>query len=220
MKIGVVGLGSFGRHLVRELADLGIEVLAVDNREDCVDAVKEVAAFAVMLDVTDRHALERLPIGDLDGVVVAIGEDFRSAMLVTAHLMQLKPKRLMCRAASGTHAQLLRALGIQEIVEPEVLAAGRVAAALAFKGVTGSYELTERYRIIEVTAPERIVGRSLSDLHLRREFDLNLVTVKRRHPSSGKIYAVGVPAPDLVFAEGDVLVLFGAEGDFRRFVEA
>jgi trk system potassium uptake protein len=220
MKIGVVGLGSFGRHLVRELADLGIEVLAVDNRAECVDAVKAVAAFAVELDVTDGDALERLPLADLDAVVVTIGEDFRSAMLATAHLMRLKPKRLVCRAGSDTHAQLLRALGIGEIIEPEALAAGRVAAALALKGVTGSYELTERYRILEVTAPERIAGKTLADLHLRSEYGLNLVTVKRRHPTSGKVYATGVPTPELAFAAGDVLVLFGAEGDFRRFVEA
>jgi trk system potassium uptake protein TrkA len=220
MKIGIVGLGTFGTLLVRELAEIGVEVLAVDNREDCVDAVKDDAAFAGVLDVTDPAALARLPIGELDAVVVTIGEDFRSAMIATAHLLQMKPRRLVCRAGSKTHAQLLRALRVEEIIEPEAVAASRVASSLALKGVTGSYELTERYRIIEVVAPARIVGRSLVALDLRKNHELNLVTVKRRDPKKDRIFAVGVPAPDLVFAEGDILVLFGMEAACRRFVEA
>ena len=220
MKIAVVGLGSFGSHLVRELAELGVEVLAVDNRESCVDDVKQDAAFAAVLDVTDRAALAQLPIDDLDAVVVTIGEDFRSAMLATAHLLALKPKRLMCRAASETHAQLLRALDIKEVIIPEAVAAARVATSLAVKGVTGSYELTERYRILEVTAPKRVVGKQLHDLDLRKNYGINLVTVKRADESGEDMVAVGVPPPDFTFKEGDILVLFGAEADFPKFLES
>lgn len=219
MKIGIIGLGSFGCHLVRELAELGVEVLAVDQAEARVDEIKDDAAFACTLDVTDAGALARLPIGELDAIVVAIGEDFRSAMLVTAHLMNLKPRRLVCRAASATHAQLLRALNITDIIEPEAVAAARVATSLALKGVTGSYELTEGFQIMEILLPGRLVGQTLAQADLRKNHDLNLVTVKRREGALGAYAAVGVPMPDFVFNENDVLVLFGTEKSLHAFVE-
>jgi len=220
MKIGIIGLGSFGCHLVRELAELGVEVLAVDQTEARVDEVKHDAAFACTLDVTDATALAQLPLADLDAVVVTIGEDFRSAMLVTAHLLNLKPKRLVCRAASATHAQLLRALNIKEIIEPEAVAAAQVSVSLAFKGVTGGYELTERFQILEVTVPDKLTGRTLAEVDLRKNHEINLVTIKRRDETTGRVVAVGVPPPDLTFRPGDTLVIFGAEKDLRRFVES
>lgn len=216
MKIGVVGLGTFGSHLVRELAEMGMEVLAVDKREACVDAVKDDAAFAAVVDVTSRDALERLPFADLDAVIVTIGDDFKSAMLVTAHLLALKPKRLVCRAASETHEQLLAALGVKEILVPERVAAGQVAARLAFRGVTGAYEVAEGFVVHEMTPPAEVIGKTMKELNLRGNYGLNLITVKRRD-TMGRVTVVGVPGPDFAIAEGDVLVLFGSDKALRRF---
>ncbi len=219
MKIGVVGLGTFGSHLVRELAETGVEVLAVDKRESCVDAVKNDAAFAAVMDVTARDVLERLPIGELDAVVVTIGDDFRSAMLATAHLIALKPKRLICRAASETHEQLLAALGVTEILVPERVAAGQVAARLAIHGVTGAYEVAEGFNVHEMLPPARAIGRTMKELNLRGNYEINLITVKRRD-AKGRVTVVGVPGPDFAIQEGDVMVLFGSERALRRFAEA
>jgi trk system potassium uptake protein TrkA len=133
--------------------------------------------------------------------------------------LNLKPKRLVCRAASATHAQLLRALNITDIIEPEAVAASRVAVSLALKGVSGSYELTERYQILEVAVPTALTGKTLANADLRKSHDLNLVTVKRRNDPASPIVAVGVPGPDFIFRPGDILVLFGAEKDLRKFVE-
>lgn len=219
MKIGVVGLGTFGSHLVRELAETGVEVLAVDKREACVDAVKNDAAFAAVMDVTAREALERLPISELDAVVVTIGDDFRSAMIATAHLLAMKPKRLICRAASETHEQLLAALGVREILVPERVAAGQVAARLAIRGVTGAYEVAEGFNVHEMQPPASAVGRTMKELNLRGNYEINLITVKRRD-AKGRVTVVGVPGPDFALQEGDVLVLFGSERALRRFAEA
>lgn len=218
MKIGIVGLGTFGSHLVRELAEIGVEVLAVDKRESCVDSVKNDAAFAAVLDVTAREALERLPISELDAVVVTIGDDFRSAMLVTAHLLALKPRRLICRAASETHEQLLEALGVREVLVPERVAAGQVAARLGFRGVTGVYEVAEGFNVHELTPPAHAVGKTMKELNLRGNYEINLITVKRRD-AKGRVTVMGVPGPDFAIQEGDVLVLFGSEKALRRFTE-
>lgn len=218
MKIGVVGLGTFGTHLVRELAEIGVEVLAVDRREACVDAAKNDAAFAAVLDVTTRDSLERLPIAELDAVVVTIGDDFRSAMLATAHLLAIKPKRLICRAASETHEQLLVALGVKEILVPERVAAGQVAARLGFRGVTGAYEVAEGFNVHEMTPPTKAIGKTMKELNLRGNYEINLITIKRRD-SKGRVGVVGVPGPDFAIREGDILVLFGSETALRRFTE-
>jgi trk system potassium uptake protein TrkA len=74
----VIGLGQFGNAIARTLARRGAEVLAIDSDAETVDNIKEEVSAAVCLDATDIKALRSQNIQDVDGVVVAIGEDFES----------------------------------------------------------------------------------------------------------------------------------------------
>ena len=49
----LIGLGRFGRHVAMKLHELGHQVLAVDKKESCVDAVLSYVTGAQIGDSTE-----------------------------------------------------------------------------------------------------------------------------------------------------------------------
>lgn len=219
MKCCIIGLGYFGRHLALSLTQLGAEVIAVDKREEAVNEVRDVVAFAAILDASNRQALERLPIADMDVVIIAIGEGFESSLLAAAHLQELGSKRLICRVVNPVHAKLLKLMRIHETILPEAMAASRVARTLTLEGVRDSIDLGQDFEIIEVATPADFVGKSLKELNLREHHKLNIITLKSSKGQDQPEEVLGVPEPGYVLEKRDILVLFGREGDVRRFLK-
>jgi trk system potassium uptake protein len=227
-KIAVLGLGHFGLHLSLYLTDLGAEVLAVDRREERVELLRDKVAHAVVLDTTDPRALAQIGIRDFDAVVVAIGEGFESSILTTAHLQELKVKRIINRVVSPVHERILRLMNVPELILPEGEAAAHLARRLTIKGVIESVELSGEYSIIEARLPKWARGKTLNELDLRRRFNINLVTVIQDIEKGSDLLnlgkrqerkVLGVPDAEMKFEADDILVLFGKETSIRQFLE-
>src|SRR5690606_19842113 len=107
-KIAVLGLGHFGLNLCYQLMDKNAEVLAVDNREERVELVRNRVSHAIIADTRDLKALKAMGLEDMDAVVVAIGEDFESSILTTAHLQEIGVKHIVNRVVSPVHEKLLK----------------------------------------------------------------------------------------------------------------
>lgn len=223
-KYCVIGLGHFGLNLSLNLMQKGAEVLAVDITEERVEMLRDRVSHAIVLDSTDLKALRNLGLQDMDCVIVAIGENFEASILTTAHLQELKVKRIVNRVVSPVHERLLRLMNIEDLVLPEAEAAHHAANKLTMTGVLECLELDRDYSIVEVNAPKSFIGKSLEDVSLRKRFNLNLVTVIQKKQNSGLLtlgekaesHVVGVPANDHIFQEGDVLVVFGHEKNIAR----
>lgn len=216
-KIAVIGIGKFGSHLCLALAEQGAEVMAIDKDPNHLDDVKDKVALTVRMDSTEEEALKAQGVEECDVVIVGIGDDFEATLLTIVALQSLGAKRIIARATTKTHERILKGLGIEEIVSPAVDAAERLAESLLYRGVVDSLELSDDYSIVEVTAPKSFVGKSVGELRLQEEFDVNLITIKRkeqaknlfglRSKTAEKI--LGVPKPELVVKEKDILVIFG-----------
>jgi trk system potassium uptake protein TrkA len=218
-KVAVIGVGNFGAHLAVTLAKQGAEVLAIDSSMDRLEDVKDKVTYTVRLDSTEEKALRDQGLTELDAVIVAIGDDFEATLLTVVALQNIGVKRIIARATTKTHERILRHLGIEEVISPAVEAAERLADSLMYRGVIDSLELSSDYSIVEVSAPEAFIGKSLGELQLRETFDVNLITIKRieqeprllglRSRTVEKI--LGIPTPDMVVQRGDVLVLFATK---------
>ena len=53
----VIGLGRFGVSTATTLANLGHEVVVVDQREEYINAVKDTVLHAMQADTTDERVL-------------------------------------------------------------------------------------------------------------------------------------------------------------------
>jgi len=223
MKYGVIGLGYFGTHMVQALTDLGAEVMAIDSREENVDAVKDIATYSAILDASKPELLRKLPLSDLDAVIVAVGEDFESSLMITAHLRKLKVPRIICRVINPVHDELLELMGVTERLLPEAVAANRLAKSLMFRGVLNNFDLSDGYSIVEAIAPTHIVGKTLAESRLREHHNVNLVTIRKAPIPGNEVGSrgsfFGVVHPDYVIEQGDILVLFGQAQSLEAFLE-
>lgn len=130
MKVAVVGMSLFGRSLAIDLARAGVEVIAIDLRLEKVESVRDEVGLAVCLDATDERALRSQGVHEVDVLVASIGNDFEANQLLVMLAKELGIGRVVARAPSPRHAQILRRLGADDVILPEVEAAERAAKEL------------------------------------------------------------------------------------------
>ncbi|MDW7997714.1 MAG: TrkA C-terminal domain-containing protein, partial [Bacteroidota bacterium] len=124
--------------------------------------------------------------------------------------------------------RLLRLMGIHELILPEAEAAEALANRLLLGKVQKAFELSPEYSIVEVGAPQHFVGKSVREIGLRERYGLNLVTIKRVERRAGllslgqheRVRVLGVPTPETVIEQDDILVVFGQERELQRLLEA
>jgi trk system potassium uptake protein len=226
MKFIVFGLGNYGASLSHKLISLGHEVIGVDNKIELVDKLKNEITYTISMDATSPEAVKSLPINDVDAVINSIGESEGANILLTALLKQLGVKRIICRAISPLQHTVLEAMGIQEFVYPEADSAERMAYRLDLKGVTDSFSITDNYKLIEVSIPERYVDVPLGKIDFINKYGIQPVTVIRFTEEKnifGTVHKVkqvlGVLKPDTQLRKSDRLLLFGEVSKLEEFIE-
>lgn len=226
MKFIVFGLGNYGSSLACKLVTLGHEVIGVDSRMEVVEQWKDGITHTVMLDATNKEAMQTLPITEATAAVVSIGETPGISIMVSALLKQLGMQRIICRVLSPLQRTVLETMGVKEFAYPEADSAERMAYKLDLKGVVDSYKVTDRFQLIEVEIPKLLVGSTIAQIDFVGKYELNLVTVIR--PSTkknifGSVHAVreslGLVKDDLKLEHGDTLLLFGKVENLERFIE-
>lgn len=224
MKYIIVGLGTFGASLGEKLTAQGNEVIGIDNKMNKVDLLKERISHTIFMDATDEFTVSGLPLKDTDVVIIAIGEDQGTNVMATALFKNLQVKRLISRAIDPLHEKVLIAIGVDEIVHPEEETAERWAKKLCLNNVIDSFELSDDFSIIEINIPERHVGKTIREIQLRRNYNiLALTTIKKTKiksfvgQSRNEDKVQGVASPDTVLEKNDILVIYGANSDLRKF---
>lgn len=224
-RFAVIGLGRFGTKIARTLSQRGAEVLAIDFEDNKTDNLRDDVAYAVTMDSTDIKALQSQRIQDMDAVVVAIGENFEALLLTTAHLLDMKVKRVIARAATPQQRMILEKMGVTEILSPEDEVGILVAERLLHPSVMTFLQLPDGYEIAEIVPPKGVWNKTVGDIQLREIYNLNLITLKREYEmeKNGEIthekHILGVPKSDTVIYETDTLILLGQEVDIERFIE-
>lgn len=225
MKFCIIGLGTFGIHLARQLNRDGHEIIAVDNDPAHINVLKDEIEYIIQADCTDLNAFHEIPVAKCDAVILAIGENFEASLSIASNVQQLGAKRIISRIINPLHGRLLKLLKIDETMIPEAMAAAWLASSLKSPDKVSSLELGGGYEIAHVLVPEPMVGKTLQESALRSRYQLNLVTIAKsrgttalsstRHPISK---VLGSPEPTRVFERDDVLLLFGLEKDIHRML--
>src|SRR5690606_22719203 len=221
----IVGLGTFGAALSQKLTAQGNEVIGIDKRMDKVDMYKEMISSTICLDAMEESSIIGLPLKDTDIVIVAIGEDQGANIMATALFKNLQVKRLISRAINPLHEKVLEAIGVDEIVHPEVETAERWTKKLCLKNVVDSFELSEEFSVIEVNLPIQYIGKSIEEVGFRKDFELLVLTTIKNETVKSLIgksrmerKVQGVPTGDLILQENDILVLYGLNKNLQNFL--
>lgn len=224
-KYAVIGLGKFGSSIARKLSKRGAEVIALDNREANIESLQDEVAHAILMDATDKKALEAHNLQDVEAAVVAIGENFEALLLCTAYLQELNVKRVIVRANGPQQRKILEKMGVTEILSPEDEVGRAVAEQLINPSVLSVLELPDNYEIAEIRAPRKIVNRTIEKIGLRIKYNLNLVTIKREYQEMVRgesvigQHIIGVPTSETVIYDTDTIIVFGTNSDIERFIQ-
>lgn len=224
MKIIIFGMGNFGSALAVQLSEMGHEIIAIDYDMHKVEQIKEKVTHTICLDSTNLMAIKSLPLSDTDIAIVSIGENEGASIMTTANLKTMNVKRIISRSISSTQETVLEAMGVNEIVQPEQDSAERLAKKLNLKLAVESFDLDQDYSIVELNIPKNFVGKTLSELNLRKEYGVNIVTIIRKKEKKNLLgvqrvtyVSEGVVGPGTTLQEEDLLVVFGSNDNIMRF---
>lgn len=214
----IIGLGRFGRALARSLADADCEILAIDNRDDAVREVADFITHAVVLDATDKKALASVGVQNMDAVIVSIGEDLETSILVVMLLKELGVNYIIAKAASAIHGRVLSNLHVNRVIYPERDMAVRLAVSLERPTIIDHLELSTDYSIVELSTPRSIQGKTLRDAELRSRFSVNLIAIQKESEQADLIHPKWNinPRPDDIIEKGDILVVIGLKRDIEK----
>ena len=208
----VIGLGRFGTAVATELSSLGHEVLAVDGREENVQAVAEKVTHAVTGDARDPSVLRALGVRNYDCAVVAVGDDIGNSALITLNLKEIGVKRVICKAQSHVHRKVLEKIGADRVVFPEHEMGVKLAQGLSSSNVLNFIELSEDFGIVETAVPKEWHYETIQNLDVRARYKVNIIAVRR-----GKDGALNVaPGASYVIEPGDAVVALGRTEDINH----
>ncbi|MCL4806319.1 MAG: TrkA family potassium uptake protein [Thermoanaerobaculia bacterium] len=218
-QFAVIGLGNFGAQLAVELSRRGAEVLAIDEREQAVDDLRDHVTHTVRLDATDDQALSEQRVAEMDAVVVSFGNDFEAALLTISVLKQIGVKRIIVRATTVRHERILESIGVDEVVLPVSETVSRLAGSLMVEGLYDSFALSADFAVGEVGVPEELLGKKVGEIDFPADFGVSLVTIRRIVPETRILglgtrmveRILGIPSPATPLERGDTLVVFGSK---------
>lgn len=213
-QVCVIGLGQFGTHLARMLVKMGCEVLALDADEERVDAVRDDVHRAIIGDARSYQMLKTIVTRTLDEAAICLGErSIEPSILCTLNFKRIGIQTIRSTASNDDHAQILRAVGATEIIFPERDSAERLARRVANPDLRDMFSLAEDYRIMEIVAPHKLLGKSLAELQLRKTYDLLVLALREKDAEHFGF----LPQADTVIRENVILMVLGRELDLARF---
>ena len=210
---GIIGLGRFGHALAVELANSGAELLVIDKDEEKVRELREYTENAIIVNTLDKNTLADTGIRNCDVVVVCIGEQLDSSILTTLNVVALGVPKVIAKATSLEHGEILEKLGA-EVVYPEHDMAIRLAHRLETSQMLDYVQLSERLNISKFLIPKQAVGKTVLDLNLRSRFGLNIIAIEKANRK-----LIDNITPQYRFEHNDILYLAGDKKGLNQLSE-
>ena len=163
-QVAVIGLGRFGISTTRTLYNLGHDVLAIDRDEEKVQSIVGQATYAITAECTSEESLRDLGIREYDAAIVAIGSDLISSVMASVLLKTLGVDLVVARARDSLHANTLRRIGVDRIIQPEEEMGTRLAHSFFNVSVEEYLELTSNFGVSRFRVPARFSGTTLEEL--------------------------------------------------------
>ena len=223
-QFGVIGLGTFGSAVAKELAAREFPVLAIDHKEEVVNRISSFVTQAIVADATDDIALKDAGIADCDTVIISMGEDIETSILATLIAKDLGVPNVIVKCTSMWHSKIAVKIGADKVIYPELEMAKKLAESMASPNILEQIEFSKDYNLVEIMAPESLWGKTIRESNIRNKFGVNIIAVKRNVPfinddgqSDIKEETNIAPGPDDEILENDILVVVGKDEQLKKF---
>ena len=171
----VFGLGRFGRSVALELESLGCEVVTVDNSMEKVQEISDYVTYAMCADIQEPEVMKTLGARNLDGAIVAIGQNFEGSVLATILAKEAGIPNVIVKAQDELHETILKKVGADIVLHPEKEMGTRIARSLVSGNFMDRIVLSDDFSLVETKIPKSWVGKRLVDLKIREKYGINVV---------------------------------------------
>lgn len=175
----VFGLGRYGTAVAKSLFADDAEVLAVDCSEAIVNSAIAEIPFCKCADVTDAEVLRQLGIANFDVVIVAMASSLEASVMAIMHCKAAGVKTVIAKCASEMHGNILKKVGADKVVFPEIESGKRLAKNLLSAGFVDVIELSDDVSMVEIDVKPEWVGQTLVDLNLRKKYGVNVIAIRQ-----------------------------------------
>jgi trk system potassium uptake protein TrkA len=200
----VIGLGNFGSFVAKRLYELGHEVVGIDTDAATVDAHGPFVTRAIVGDATKREVLDEAGADGSDGAIISIGENLGASILSLLALRDLGVKATYVKVLSEEHARIAEALGATDTVFPERQAATNLASRITSGKLLHYTAYGEQFGIQEMAVPEIWAGKTLEDLKLPQNYQIQIVAIHDLLRDT-----IAVPRPSQKLTPSDTLLVAG-----------
>lgn len=209
----IIGAGRFGKHLAKNLMELGNDVMVVDKSEETIESLNVFLTDSVIGDCRNEEVLKSLEVSDFDVCFVAIDQDFQSSLEITALLKEQGAKWVVSCANRSRQENLLKKIGADEVIYAERVIAEKTAVRYSAKNVFDLIKLNDEYAIFEIAIPKNWEGESILELNVRKKYKVNIIAVKVNDE------LMPLPGAEYVFKPGDHIVVIGKNHDVEKLSE-
>jgi trk system potassium uptake protein TrkA len=209
----VIGLGQFGRSIVKELSDNGMDVIAIDNNEQTAKEVAVDLPTTFIADSTDEKALKELGIGDVDAAIVAFGDNQEASVLTTVILRELGVKNIIVRVDDDYYVPIMKKLGATEVITPQKAAGSALANRIGNEDFQEYYKLDNKYSVVSIIINPGFFPQTLKDMNPKNVYGVNVVLIRRANKSF-------VPGGNDSLLPDDIVYVVGTTKEIYAFREA
>lgn len=209
----IIGMGRFGRHLCKNLAKLGNQIMIVDEMEENLEEMLPYVVSAKIGDCTNEAVLKSLGIDNFDLCFICIGTNFQSSLEITSMVKELGGRHVISKANRDIHAKFLLRNGADEVIYPDRDIAEKLAVRYSANHVFDYIELTDEYSIYEIPPLKIWVGKSLKELSIRNKYHISILGTKEDG------HAKLMPPADYVIRPEEHLMVIGKKEDVNKILK-
>ena len=206
----LIGLGRFGSHVAMKLDEMNHEVLAIDQDEERVQSVLPYVRNAQIGDSTDEAFMRSLGVNNFDVCIVTIDNDFQQSLVTTSILKEMGARLVVSRASNDVHAKFLLKNGADQIVYPEKQFAIWTAIRYGSDHVSDYIRLDADNAIFEVDIPKHWIGRTVQQINIRKQFQINIVAIKKDGQLNSEV------GPEYCFTGEETMLVIGKYNNIKK----
>jgi Trk K+ transport system NAD-binding subunit len=215
----VVGLGNVGTRVVRQLTDLGLEVVAIDRKPDAfgVKVAEQLGVPVIIGDAASEDTLRAASIATCKALVVVSTDDVTNLQAALNARAVRSDMRVVLRLFDGDFAQRVqKAFNINISRSVSYLAAPAFAAAMLDREVLATIPV-DRHALmvaeVQVLPGSPLVGEPLRAAD--KPYSVRVIGLT----TAGSEWLDWAPAPEHPVAPGDRVLVVARRAGLRALVE-
>ena len=172
MYVIIMGLGRVGLSLANLLIDDGYDLTLIDDNESlCNEAAAELDALVICGNGTNSKLLEETNIEDADFFIATTGND-EANLLSCILVRKYNVPNIIARVSNPDHEEAFKEVGIDNVISPEITAAGFLEKLVTRPNVADLISLGEGdAEILDMTVTnDKVVGKRIKDISPTKDY--------------------------------------------------